>query len=255
MPAVMRVQVAPPSVNQRPVMTAALPGRGQQHIGIVRVEHHVGDAGVLAGGQDLLPGLAVVGGLVEAAFAACSPQPALRRHVDHVAVARIDDDLADMAAGLESQVLPGLSAVIATIHTIPIRHASLAVVFSGADPDHVWIFRIERDVADGVRAFAVEDGRPCGSGVGGLPDAARGHGHVVERALMRRHGEANDASRDDGGADRAQAQSTDGSCERIGRGSRGGSILCRSGGGWDFLGGQSSGGQYQSDECGQRAFH
>ena len=73
------------------------------------------------------------------------------------------------------QVLP---PSIGLVDAVAVADAALAVVLAGADPDDVRVLRIERDAADRVRAFAVEDRRPGGAGVGGLPDAARGHRDV-----------------------------------------------------------------------------
>ena len=72
-----------------------------QHVRVARIEHDVGDAGVLADVQHLLPGLAAVGRLVEPAIAARSPQRPLGRDVHRVRVARVDQDLADVL-GLSS---------------------------------------------------------------------------------------------------------------------------------------------------------
>ena len=63
----------------------------------LRIHHHVGAAGVLADLDEALrPGLAAVGGLVEAALAAALPQRTGRRHVDHVGIARVDHDAGDV---------------------------------------------------------------------------------------------------------------------------------------------------------------
>ena len=54
------------------------------------------------------------GGLVfleKPALTAGRPQRPFRRHVDHLAISGIDDDLADMLRALEAHALPGASAV------------------------------------------------------------------------------------------------------------------------------------------------
>ena len=166
------------AVDQRPDVPAALVGGGEQHVGVARIEDDVGDAGVLADGQHLLPGLAAVGGLVQAAVAARPPERSLGGDVDDVGVARVDDDLADVLGLLQAHVLPDLAAVVGAVDAVAVADAALAVVLAGADPDDVRVLRDRGRRADRIRAFVVEDRRPGGAGVGGLPDAARGDGDV-----------------------------------------------------------------------------
>src|SRR6185295_12882056 len=120
------------AVDQGPDVAAPLVGGGVEHVGVARVHHHVGDAGVLADRQHLLPGLAAVGGLVEAAVAARRPQRALGRHVDGVRVAGIDEDLADVLGTLEPDVLPTLAAVDRLVDAVAVGDAALAVVLAAA---------------------------------------------------------------------------------------------------------------------------
>src|SRR5262249_31639420 len=163
-----------PAVDERPDVPAALVGGGDQDVRVARVYHHVGDAGVLADRQDVLPGLAAVGGLEQAAVAARPPERPLGGDVDDVRVARVEDDAGDVLRLLEAEVLPGLAAVVGAINAVAVADAALAVVLAGADPDDVGVLRVEDDAADRVRALVVEDRRPGGAGVGGLPDAAGG---------------------------------------------------------------------------------
>ena len=84
------------AVDQRPHVPAALVGRRVQHVGVARVEVDLADARVRATVEHGVPGPAAVGGLVQAAVAARRPQRSLGRHVDHVGVARVDADHADV---------------------------------------------------------------------------------------------------------------------------------------------------------------
>src|SRR5262249_49534428 len=194
------------AVDQRPDVAAALVGRGEEHVGGARGEHDVGDAGVVADRQHLVPGATAVGRLEQAPVAAGPPQRPLRRHVHGVGAARVDDDPADVLGGRQADVLPRLAAVVGAVDAVAVADAALAVVLAGADPDHVRVLRVEHDGADGVRALVVGDGRPGGGGVGRLPDAAGGGGDVIMPAVFGVDGEADDAARGDGGADRAQLQ-------------------------------------------------
>ena len=167
---------------------------------------HVADAGVLGDREHRRPGLAAVGRLVEAAVAAGRPERALRRDVDGVRVLRVDQDLADVLGALEADVLPALAAVLALVDAVAVADAALAVVLAGADPDDVRVLRVDRDAADRVGALAVEDGRPGGPGVLGLPDAARGHGQEPALLVGRVHGDVGDAAGGDGRPDAAQRE-------------------------------------------------
>ena len=70
--------------------------------------------------EHLRPGLAAVGGLVEAAVAARRPQRALRGDVDRVAVLRVDDDAADVLGALEADVRPRPAAVLALVDAVAV---------------------------------------------------------------------------------------------------------------------------------------
>src|SRR5262249_5322908 len=137
-----------PAVDERPDVPAALVGGRDQYVGVARVLHHVGDAGVLADLQHALPRLAAVGGLVPAAVAARPPQRPLGGDVDHVRVARVDEDLADVLGLLQADLLPRLAGVVGAVHAVAVADGALAVVLAGADPDGVRVLRVERDVAD-----------------------------------------------------------------------------------------------------------
>src|SRR5262249_12278941 len=138
------------AIDQGPDVAAALVGGGDQDVGVARVHDHVGDAGVLADVEDLLPELCAVGGLVEPAGAAGGPEGLLGGDVDDVGVARVDDDLADVLGGGQADVAPGLAAVVGAVDAVAVADAALAVVLAGADPDDLGVPRVEGDGADGV---------------------------------------------------------------------------------------------------------
>ena len=213
-------QVLPPSVravNRRAgaavddgpdVATALIAGR-DEHIGVARIEHDIGDAGVVVDLQNLVPRLAAVGRLVESAIAALLPERPLRRDVDRVRIARVDQDFADVFAGLEADIPPRLPAVGALVNAVAVADAALAVVLARADPEHTRVLGVHRDAADRIRALVVEHRRPGGAGVGGLPDAARSDGDEKPRAIARINGKANDATRGHGRPDQPRLERTD----------------------------------------------
>ena len=118
------------------------------------------------------PGLAAVGGLVQAALAAALPERARGRDVHDVGIARVHHDARDVLGELEAHVAEGASAVFALIDAVAVGDAALVVVLAGADPDDGGVLGVDGDPADGVGAVVVEDGRPGGAVVGGRPDAA-----------------------------------------------------------------------------------
>ena len=144
------------AVDQRPLVPPPLIGRGQQPVRIGGIDGDIGDARILADGQNVLPGFSAVGGFENSAIAARRPQRTLRRHVDHVRIARIDHDAGDVLGILQTQIAPASPAVVRTIDPIAPVHAALAVVLAGSDPHGRRIFRIERDRSYGIGAFVIE---------------------------------------------------------------------------------------------------
>ena len=162
------------AADQRPDMAPALVRGGVDRVRVARVEQDVGDPGLLADREHPGPGLAEVDALVDAALAAAAPERTVGRHPDDPRVARIDQDAADVLGLLEPHALPRLAAVERAVEAVAVGDAALVVVLAGADPDDVGVLRVDGQGADRIGAFAVEDRRPGGAGVGRLPDAAGG---------------------------------------------------------------------------------
>src|ERR1039457_719022 len=101
-----------PAVNDPEIAALALVRGGQQDVGIARVHDHIGHAGVIAHFDEAgRPGLAAIGGLVEAALAAAFPEWTGGGHVDHVGVAWVDGDAGDMFTLAQAHVAPGAAGV------------------------------------------------------------------------------------------------------------------------------------------------
>jgi hypothetical protein len=198
------------AVDQGPDVAAALVGGGVDEIRVAGVEPHLGESGVVGDVEDALPGCAAVGGLVDTAVAAGSPQGPHGRDVDDVGVLRMHLDAADVLGFTEPHVLPRLAAVHALVDAVAERHRALGVVLPGANPDRIGVRRIDGHAADGVRALRVEDRLPRRSGVVGLPQTARRGGHEVPVPLARRDGEVDHTPRVDGRTDVPQSQSGQG---------------------------------------------
>src|SRR5215470_2657649 len=102
-------------------MPASLIRSTVNRVRIVWIDGDVGDACVLADAENALPGLAAIGGFVEATLAARSPQRTLRCDVNDVRVFRIDRDAADVFGSSESDVAPRAPAVVRFINSVAVR--------------------------------------------------------------------------------------------------------------------------------------
>ena len=162
-----------------------LPGGRVQHVGITRIDNHIGHAGPLAAAQGFLPGVAAVGGFVQAALAAFAPQRAVHRRPHRVRVLRVHDDRGDVLGVLQPLVGPGVAAVLGKIDAVAKAHVAAADVFARADPDPIRLRGIDGDVADRVRHLLVEQRSPGDARVFCFPDPARTHGHVPDAVVSR----------------------------------------------------------------------
>ena len=143
------------AIDQREEVTAALISGCDDHVGIPRIDNHIGHPRVLRDSEDLRPRVPPVSRLVEAAVAARRPQRALGGHVHRVGVFRIDDDAADVLGAFEPDVRPRPSAIVAPVDAVAVRDGSLRVAFAGPDPDDVRTLRVERDPPDRERPLLV----------------------------------------------------------------------------------------------------
>ena len=176
---------------------------------------HFRDAGIQVVGvvvaepvtQDLAPVAAAIARLVEASLAARGPQRALHRRKNHVRVARVDAYHADVFGPGQTQVVPVFAAVATAVDACAVGDVPPADVFTGADPDRMRIVRIDRDAADRIGVFVVEDRRPGRAAVDGLPDAARADADVPGALLGRVDRDVGDPAGHQGRADAAHLQS------------------------------------------------
>jgi hypothetical protein len=181
------------TVDDRSHGPVVLPGRGVENFRITGVHDHVGDAGPLAVGKDVFPGLAAVGRLEKPALATGRPQRALRCRVYRIRVGRIDDDLRDVLRFPEAHVLPAAAAVEAAVNTVSKADVAAADVLAGAHPDDLRVGRIENYTTDGVRLFSIKDRLPRRSRIDCLPDTAGPHRHVPGAEVGWVDGDVGDA--------------------------------------------------------------
>ncbi len=151
--------------------------------------------GVGPAGKHVLPGLTAIGGLVETPLTALRPQGTLSGDPDHVRVSRIDENPADVLGFLQTHVLPGLPAIDALVHAIAVSHMPAADVLAGTHPDNVGVARVEGHITEGIGPLIVEDGLPCRSRIGRLPEIAATHSDVPDRRILRMDSDIGDAAR------------------------------------------------------------
>src|SRR5207245_991273 len=97
---------------------------------------------------DLVPRLAAVGRLVEAAVRTIAVEPTQGADVDDVRVSGVDCDPADLEGLLEPHVGPRLAAVGRLVDAVAIGDGIAWVALAGADPDDVAVRGGDANVAN-----------------------------------------------------------------------------------------------------------
>ena len=180
--------------HEAPDVPAPLVGRGVDNVGVPGREFDVRGAGVLIEGEHLLPAAAAVRGPVDAALAAGRPQWPLGRDQHGVSVPGVDQYLADVLAGGKPHLLPRAAPVAAAVEPGPPPHVPAAHVLAGAHPDDLGVAGVEGDVADRIGGLVIEDRRPGGAGVAGLPHASGTHRDVPHGRVGRVDFDVGDAT-------------------------------------------------------------
>ena len=158
--------------------------------------------------QNFLPGLAAVGGLVDAALVVVVPEMSHRADQNVIAVLGIDQNLCDVLAVFQADVGPVLAAVGGLVDAVADRDAVARPGLAGANPDCFRIRGIDGDRADRLRALAVEDGLVGRAAVHRLPHAAAGRADKHGDAPILIDGvDRGDAAAHHGRADVARRQS------------------------------------------------
>ncbi len=167
-------------------------GRGVHDVGIARIHRHVGDPHLGANVQHPLPVLAAVGGAVHAALGAVLPRVAHGPDQHRAAVVRVDQDARDLQRAAEADVAPMRTAVVRHVHTVAVGDVVADVGFTGTDPDHGGVARIDRERPDRGHRLVLEERRPGHAAVIGAEHAAVGTADVVRLGVAghpghRRH--------------------------------------------------------------------
>jgi len=175
-----------------PRRTPRVPERRVDRLRRRRVEVEIDRADVVALEQHLLPRRPAVAGAVDAAIRVGAVDMAKRRDEDDVGVLWIDEDAADLARVVETEMGPGLSCVGRLVHAVAVRNLRPHVGLAGADVDDVRVGRRNADRTDRRDWLRVEDRVPRPSGVRRLPDAAADRTEVERVRLSRNAADAVD---------------------------------------------------------------
>ena len=192
LPAVGRLvdAAAGAGLEQLPRPPLHLVHRRVERVGLAPVDDEVDRAGLVVDVEHLLPGLAAVDRLEDAALLVGRPQVAHGRDVDDVGVRRVDDDPRDVLRVGEPHVLPGLAGVGRLVDAVARVGDADARRVAGADPDDVLVGRGDGHAPDAGHVLPVEHRLERRAVVRRLPQAAVADRDVegVEVRLQRRLG-------------------------------------------------------------------
>ncbi len=178
------VEAAPLAAGREGVRRAAeLPHAGVEDRRVLGIDREIGAAGVGVDVEHLLPGLAAVRRLVDAAVRVAVPEMAGGAGPDGVAVGRAHLDAGDALGVLEADPLPGVAAVGGLVEAVPDRGAVAGPRLAGAHPDLLRVLGIDGDGADRL-VVVVEDRLEDEAAVGRLPDAAAGRSDIDRERIL-----------------------------------------------------------------------
>ena len=216
-PAVIAGAFHGPAAAPQPV-----PASGVQDVRVRRIHDQVNERDRIVYEECVLPRLAPVGGLIDAALGARAPEVPHRRDVDDVRILRMHDDAADVAHPLERHPLELLAPVGGLIDAVTPAVGAERIALTGADPHVLRIGWRNHDVADRAEADIVRNRLPRHTAIGGLEHAARCETRIHRLAIvLRRHRDRRDAPRLVCGPDKSRTQwlqqlggQLDGRCRR-----------------------------------------
>src|SRR6266702_2017785 len=157
------------------------PERRVDHVRVGRIEHQVSDSGRIAAKQHLVPRLAAVGRLVDAALGIGAVGVALRADVHDLGILEMHPHARDLLRLGEADERPGLAAVGGLPHAVAVRDVAADRVLAGADVDDVGVRLAHADRADGAAEVLVGHRQPSVAPVGALEHATA---HRAEPVLV-----------------------------------------------------------------------
>ncbi len=149
----------------------------------MRIENDVAAARAVAEVENFLPGFAAITRAEDAALGVRAVGVPESGDKGDIGIRRMDDDLADVARVLQSNVVPSLAAVVRTIDAIAEGDVAANAGFTGADINYIGIGVGDRDAADRGGGLFIEEGIPGNAAVHGFPNAAGGGAKIVSVQL------------------------------------------------------------------------
>lgn len=210
--------VAVAAAVEMPGGAAEAPHPREEHVGMLRITHHVRRADTRPRVERLRPRRSPIERAEDAAFGAVGERIAERGDDDAPRIARIDQHARDLRRARQPHLRPRLTAVGRMVDPVARDHVVARPRFAGPHPHIVFVLRRDRDRADRLRRLAIEDRTPIDPAVRRLPHAAASRARVEEIRIGVRAGDRGDASARNGRPDVAPLQ---GGRRRRGRTRRG----------------------------------
>src|SRR5207237_419135 len=149
-----------------------LPERGVDRVRIARIDPDVVGARVFVLVENLLKGLATVGGSKDTALLVRSVGMAEGGDEEPIRILRVDGDHRDHLRVVQAEVRPRLAGVGRFIHAVTDGEVGTNYACAAADVDDVRVGGGDGDGADRAGALVIEERVPGRAVVGGAPDAA-----------------------------------------------------------------------------------
>ncbi len=160
------------AAGQVPRPDRELPHPRDQRLRIVGIDREIRASRLPVHGQDPLPGVAPVGGPIDAPLLLGLPATAQGAGVDHVGVPRVDHDLTDPPRALQPHVSPRLTPIRGLPHAVPDRQPFPDDEGLARPGPHLVRCRgCHRQRVDGGDVRIVEDRLPAVASVHRPPDA------------------------------------------------------------------------------------
>src|SRR5256885_682559 len=143
---------------ERPTLTTEIPHRSVDSLGLLATHgDEPATRGTVGPGENFLPVLASVRGLINTALVIVIPQVTSGADINAVTVLGIDQDLCNVLSVLQTNVGPVLSAVGGLVDPISNRNAVPHPRLASTDPNNFGVCRVNSDRPDRLHGLAVEN--------------------------------------------------------------------------------------------------
>ena len=127
----------------------------------------------------MAPGLAAIGGLVNASLFVGAKQMAEHGNVDYIRIFWIDDDTRDRLRVLETHLGKGFACIRRLVDAVSKTRTLAIVRLAGSHPDDIWVRWRDRYVASRRRRIRIEDRREGRAIIRRLIDATSGQTDII----------------------------------------------------------------------------